>query len=634
MAYRSKVLRAFAALANRRVDFVAIGDSNQLLSGHGWDHGMQASLSARYPMYATALMSQNENSGNGAGMGYKYARLGVIGASSGAPSQLAAYDTGLYPANYAYLDDAGSFSASSNNGLNIDVDCPIDVNANLRAEYHYGTFPAGTGQLQPAIRRNSSPYNTLANAAVLNPVTGAYGMARADVTLAAAARNFALAVRWASPGLANTDGPFFGSYFRLINTDRTAGFAYHSFAAYGGSPTRVPASAIIAASDTSLSYYFTQIRRVQLQTQSQVYVIVTINEGMNDRNDGANNSVGPTPAAGDTAAGFADNHQAIINRLRAIWTLNGWSHEDELYFVLIPSHPVSNPDDAKLVSYRTAAEAVAAANVNTCAINLERILNFTEMAQGSAGYYTSAGDRAHLSQTGYEQVGTKIVQAIEAVDYVLGDVSNNQNALDLLVSRLTGDRASRIDYLDAAVSSRMATFVYTAPNNAGIGTIVSWLTDANLAFVAIADKVDTVDGVVDAIKSTVDTNLDRKLSQVPGDLLSTVNGDDTVGEQLIYAGSLVVPDPAGGGDIPVDHNTGGADNLRAMYAGEPLDNATIRAYVKADYEAGARPSRPPTTYTRPDGRWIRPLMLNAGEWILIFSKPGVTGDLPVQIEVA
>ena len=79
----------------------------------------------------------------------------------------------------------------------------------------------------------------------------------------------------------------------------------------------------------------------------------------------------------------------------------------------------------------------------------------------------------------------------------------------------------------------------------------------------------------------------------------------------------------GDGDTAVDHNTGGADNLRYVASGAGVDQATVRAYLKSDYDAGVYAERG-RTLTRPDGRWSHALYLDAGlTYTVTFSKPGV-----------
>lgn len=57
-----------------------------------------------------------------------------------------------------------------------------------------------------------------------------------------------------------------------------------------------------------------------------------------------------------------------------------------------------------------------------------------------------------------------------------------------LLSRLTAGRATNLDNLDAAVSSRLATVGYTAPNNAGIATAAAAAADTT----AIKAKTDSL----------------------------------------------------------------------------------------------------------------------------------------------
>jgi len=82
----------------------------------------------------------------------------------------------------------------------------------------------------------------------------------------------------------------------------------------------------------------------------------------------------------------------------------------------------------------------------------------------------------------------------------------------------------------------------------------------------------------------------------------------------------------GTGDTAVDHNTGGADNLRVTTSGGVgVDNVTIKAYLKSDYDAGNNGD----TYiqgrgiTKADGRWTYPIYLDAGStYKIVFYKQG------------
>lgn len=73
----------------------------------------------------------------------------------------------------------------------------------------------------------------------------------------------------------------------------------------------------------------------------------------------------------------------------------------------------------------------------------------------------------------------------------------------------------------------------------------------------------------------------------------------------------------GNGDIPVNHNYGGTDELRILETDteDPIDDATITALVE-----GAKVAQ---TRTGSDGRWVADLMLDAGTYTINVSKANV-----------
>lgn len=412
--YKGEAVQPFVqAMQTRRVDVIGIGDSNQILSGHGWDHGMQAGLARRLPMYATSLLACRENSGNGNAAGYRYKVFTVdAGVSSGAPAELDAYGgPGPHLQGYCYLQAGQTISRTGARGLTIEADCPLDVNANLRFEFHYGTFPEGAGSssFRPGIRKNQPGWNGLASGPVIDPVTGSYGMAHVDVTLPAAMRNVPLNGGFAMTNTQDAVGPFFGYYIRAVNMDRPAGFSYHTLVYAGGQSARGMAQQLQNTHPTFANYYFQQMRRTQLEHASDVRIVVIINAGLNDRNE-SQPSVGPLKINdGDSPDAFADNVQAIIDWFTSTWQTHGWP-ADELAFVVMPSHPIALPDDGELASYRLAGRDVADRNTRTAAVDLAAITDADEMA--SQGWYISSSDRNHLSQAGLEAVGLRLVDAL------------------------------------------------------------------------------------------------------------------------------------------------------------------------------------------------------------------------------
>lgn len=407
------LLPFFARGRRQRIDIIGFGDSNQLMGGHGWDHGLQYALIQRgLQMYATGLVTQNENAGNGAGVGYGYNRFGaLIGATSGAPAGLSTYldpgSGGLYPANYAYIADGGSLAHNANNGLILGAGA-IDNGADLIFDFHDGTFDTGSGSMRPSVRLESSPFTLQVGSASVSTNTGAFGMRRTSLQLAASAArtNITLGAKWTTVGVAGVAGPFFGLYLRAHNPNRQAGFSYHTLNARGGQSTRTMAVDLQSANDNTLSYFFGEVRRLQGPVKT---VIIAINEGLNDRNETLT-SVGPGAVAdGDSPEAFVDNTTAIVERIKAIWTLNAWD-QSELWWVFMPSHRIADPDDTELLAYRAAIKVYAATLSQAIVIDLsEKITSAQMLANG--WYASGGGDKNHMVQAGYEAMGLLAVSA-------------------------------------------------------------------------------------------------------------------------------------------------------------------------------------------------------------------------------
>ncbi|RWI22877.1 MAG: hypothetical protein EOQ92_18355 [Mesorhizobium sp.] len=401
-------LALFARAATQRIDIVGIGDSNQVLSGFGWDDGIQYAMSRYFPMYATGLISQNENNGSGSGLGYLYNRAGaLIGATSGAPAGLDKYLNrglgGLFPARYTYVADGSSVGSNTTIGLVLAANCPLDNGGPLECDLHWGSFDSGAGTFRPFARLGQSPFTTLAVAASpISTNTGAIAMQRTTLSMAANPARSSQPVEF-KPTRTGTDGitgPYFSTFMRVSNPVRTTGYCYHTLEYRGGESARTMAYDLQQATDDTLSYYFAEVRRLQGASKC---VIIMVNSGLNDRLE-ALTSVGPAAVAdGDSPEAFVDNCTAITQRIQAIWTLNAWS-QDELHFVFMVSHPVSDPDDAELISYRSAIAAYAATLDQGYTIDLADKISSAQMLAN--GWYASGGvDKSHMTLAGYEGMG-------------------------------------------------------------------------------------------------------------------------------------------------------------------------------------------------------------------------------------
>lgn len=81
----------------------------------------------------------------------------------------------------------------------------------------------------------------------------------------------------------------------------------------------------------------------------------------------------------------------------------------------------------------------------------------------------------------------------------------------------------------------------------------------------------------------------------------------------------------GQGSISVDHNYGGTDALSYQDAnGNGVTDAIVRAYLTSDYNAGNRDLTyiQAETTTTVAGRWNWPMLLNAGNYTLVYFKAG------------
>lgn len=412
----TSIARFIDAMQSARVDVIGISDSNQLRGGFGWDHGFQFALADIADMWATGMLGAFENSGGGAGTGYKYSTAGPDPVFeeliTDLPDELAAYGTGIFPLGSGMYNIISYLAA--NNAVAIDAGCPLDPTAALTFELHYGTFDAGhvngAGDVHtatPAIRLGVPGFDTLATFTAINALTGSLGMAVASKAVAAGAGHTALECRWANQGTAVSAFGMFFLYSRAYLSTATAGFSYTTLAGYGGQSTRAVASALLAASDTSLSYLFGQMREKQGTIKRFLFVI---NEGLNDRNETLA-SLGPAAVAdGDSPEAFADNTLAIVNRVMGIWEANGWN-TTEVSWLFMPSHPVATPDDADLITYRAAAATLAASIPQARSLDLSTLTTHAEMVTNS--WYIDAEDFNHLSQDGYEDIAALAVDALQ-----------------------------------------------------------------------------------------------------------------------------------------------------------------------------------------------------------------------------
>jgi len=155
------------------------------------------------------------------------------------------------------------------------------------------------------------------------------------------------------PNFAGTTGtgPFLGLFQAAESTDRPAGVVTWPICAIGGQPTRLHASRLIAQTDAFLTEAFRAAADHAGYASPSLHPLpILIFDGLNDKNDGGNNSVGPSPAACNTRAGVLDNLKAIANRIDGIYDAAGWSKAN-LWYIGVGPQPTES-DDSSITFYR------------------------------------------------------------------------------------------------------------------------------------------------------------------------------------------------------------------------------------------------------------------------------------------
>jgi len=162
--------------------------------------------------------------------------------------------------------------------------------------------------------------------------------------------------------------------------------------------------------------------------------------------------------------------------------------------------------------------------------------------------------------------------------------------------------------------------------------------------VYINGNLVTPDSSVTVPSGTMQTSLQsRQLILAAGDVL-TVEAVGRAGDVDVDVTSYLMDttpaqtsDLTNSGEVLVDHNYGGSEVLSyKTQGGQGVDNATVRAYLKTDYDAGNRNS----TYIKAESRttvtgaWNRPMMLDPGVYTLLYFKQGSYGPDTKKVTVS
>jgi hypothetical protein len=404
-------LTALQSAMVRPIDVVMLGDSNQDKDGFGFSWSWSVALIAKAGMYATPIGYYPTLGGN-ATYGWPFGVTPppttvnpTTGASAtqipwafpDAPSSTGA--GGASPGGtYGYLADGATVAAGSGTFSTSVVNSPgVDVKARWRCTYFYSTFATGAGSWRP-FSRGTSNFAQLALGASIPTNTGAE--TRQSVTLDIAAdpaRTQGFEFQWKQHNVSPVTGPFLGFGSRAENLDKNTGFSMHRLYGVGGQSMYDVAYQLLTWSDAQLTNFFAETRRLQISRGFDPVTICLVNFGLNDLNESLQPSLGPNPSSSpQSAAAYIDNFEAAVNRVRAIYTLNGWSLSG-LKFIICPSHPITDVGgNATLNTYREAAAAFAASRQDTSFINIASKITPDQML-ANVWYLSGGADYNHLT---------------------------------------------------------------------------------------------------------------------------------------------------------------------------------------------------------------------------------------------
>lgn len=123
---------------------------------------------------------------------------------------------------------------------------------------------------------------------------------------------------------------------------------------------------------------------------------------------------------------------------------------------------------------------------------------------------------------------------------------------------------------------------------------------------------------------------------VGGIKFSTTGGTFLAFIDVNLAPTVAIDALTGDGSVQVDHNYGGPDALAyRTNSGLGIDNATVRVFLKTDFDAGNVTLRYRIAETTTDinGRWVNPLYLDPSVYTLVFFKQQAYGPDNVVVVV-
>lgn len=387
-------LKSFMAKSKtQRVAVIAMGDSNQHFGGHGWGKYMCQAILKKFGSYGTGLVQVVR-------------RVPTWAKAKGLRSTEAPKELGKDLFTYWYLPKGEQQKSNWNvTGFGITKDDPMDIRGSLKYRIKYATFADGKGSFQPAVRLNKAPWKTFFKADKISTSGEKTEMKEFSMTLKADPKRDFPIMFLASPVNAMIEGPFLGEFFSIENLDKKTGCSYSTLYGVGGKSLSDMLTFLNDKGEATLTSYFKFVRESLNNDKS---CMIMINSGLNDRNR-KSTSIGPEKnALSNTKEGYKDNLKGIMMLLEKCWIKAGGKKET-IHFALMPSHPVSTPDDKKLVSYREVALELAKEKQNASCILLPKIVSQETMKKD--GHYDKHGN-AHLTKKGYEEISKQVAEAM------------------------------------------------------------------------------------------------------------------------------------------------------------------------------------------------------------------------------
>jgi lysophospholipase L1-like esterase len=389
--------------SSKKINLFGLSDSNELFNGNGWNDGWHERFSEVYGLHATGLLCTMCNNGNGYAIGNTYQEGVKYPSYTGARAEWARYAENLSAPSlgnlirYGYVET--TFNSVAPIGMVLRDPCLLDK-TNMQFQQWYCQAPGEGGSFSMYARIADPPYSWI-KWQTGQVIDGPLNVTMTPMDIPEGPREYPVELGTTINGGNAIIGPACFLYQRVVDKNLTSGVSYISLCYLGGQGLRGFANGLANQTD---EYYQTMLAELH-RIDGGPFVFI-INSGLNDRND-TNNSVGNNPTDSSTPEGYVDNLDACIRKISEQCDAIG---KTDYGFLVMPSHPISNPDDAKLVSYRQAAKNYAADKTKVSVVDLNELIGFDEM--DANGWYASAGDRAHLSPSGYKGVATTVADFI------------------------------------------------------------------------------------------------------------------------------------------------------------------------------------------------------------------------------